>query len=123
MVDPNAALQGLMQQIGLKPSLFAPNSRYFAIGTATLTSSSGTTVVYVKRRFVPTPESLAQAGVVVVAQGDRLDNLAAKYLGDPEQYWRLCDANRALRPDELIETVGRQLRITLPQGVPGVPSA
>jgi hypothetical protein len=71
----------------------------------------------------PKPRSLAQAGLVVVAQGDRLDNLAARYLGDPEQYWRLCDANRALRPDELIETVGRQLRITLPQGVPGVPSA
>ncbi len=59
----------------------------------------------------------------MVAQGDRLDNIAAKYLGDPEQYWRICDANGAMRPDELIETIGRQLRITLPEGVPGVPSA
>lgn len=45
-------------------------------------------------------------------------NLAARYIGDPEQYWRLCDANNAIRPDELIETVGRALRITLPEGIP-----
>lgn len=123
MIDPNAAMQGLMQQIGLKPSLFAQNSRYYGLDTATLQSPDGTTIVYLRRRFVPAPERLVQAGLRVVAQGDRLDNIAAKYLGDPEQYWRICDANRAMRPDELIETIGRQLRIALPQGVPGVPSA
>ena len=46
----------------------------------------------------------------------------ARYLGDPEQFWRLCDANAALRPDELME-VGRWLRITLPEGIPGIPNA
>ena len=55
-----------------------------------------------------------------VVQGDRLDNLAGLYLGDPALFWRLCDANRAMRPEELTETVGRQLRITLPQGVTGI---
>jgi hypothetical protein len=123
MIDPNAALQGLMQQIGLKPSLFAPNSRYYGLDTATLTAADGTTIVYLRRRFLPAPESLATAGLIVVAQGDRLDNIAAKYLGDPELYWRICDANRAMRPDELIEVIGRQLRIALPQGVPGVSGA
>ena len=54
------------------------------------------------------------------SQGDRLDNLAARYLGDPEQFWRLCDANGAMRPDELTQTSARRLRITLPEGVPGV---
>ena len=54
------------------------------------------------------------------SQGERLDNIAAQYLGDPEQFWRLCDANGALRPGELTETVGRRLRITLPEGIPGV---
>ena len=48
-------------------------------------------------------------------QGDRLDNITAKYLGDPEQFWRLCDANAAVRPDELTETIGAKVRITLPQ--------
>jgi hypothetical protein len=33
--------------------------------------------------------------------------------------WRLCDANGAMRPDELTETPGRRLRITLPEGIPG----
>jgi hypothetical protein len=59
----------------------------------------------------------------VVTEGDRLDNIAAKYLGDPEQFWRVCDANGAMLPDELIETIGRRLRITLPEGVPGAPNA
>jgi hypothetical protein len=58
-----------------------------------------------------------------VVQGDRLDNVAAKYLGDPEQFWRLCDANGAIRPDELTETIGNKIRITLPQGIPGPKNA
>jgi len=48
-----------------------------------------------------------------------LDNLAAKYLGDPEQFWRLCDANGAMRPDELVEVIGAVIKITLPQGITG----
>ena len=31
----------------------------------------------------------------------------------------ICDANVALRPDELTEVAGRRLRITLPEGIPG----
>ena len=56
-----------------------------------------------------------------VSQGDRLDNLAAQYLGDPEQFWRLCDANAAMHPEELTQDIGRPLRITLPEGIPGGP--
>ena len=37
----------------------------------------------------------------------------------PRQFWRVCDANAAMRPDELTETIGRRLRITLPEGIPG----
>jgi len=58
-----------------------------------------------------------------VIQGDRLDNLAAQCLGDPEQFWRLCDANGAIRPDELTDTIGATVRITLPQGIPGPKNA
>jgi len=123
MTDPNAALQALVQQIGLKPSLFASNSRYHGVDIATLETAAGITLAYVRRRFVPQAEQFALIREHVVVQNDRLDNLAAKYFGDPEQYWRLCDANNAIRPDELIETIGRRLRITLPQGVPGVSGA
>ncbi|HYJ93740.1 MAG TPA: LysM domain-containing protein, partial [Vicinamibacterales bacterium] len=52
----------------------------------------------------------------VVVEGERLDLIAAKYLGDSEQFWRICDANGAVRPAEL-EVVGRRLRITLPEGL------
>ena len=44
--------------------------------------------------------------------GDRLDLLAARYLGDPTQFWRLCDATGALRPEEL-EVVGRVVVVGL----------
>jgi len=36
-----------------------------------------------------------------VIDGIGLDNLHAQYLGDPEQYWRICDANAACVPAEL----------------------
>jgi hypothetical protein len=50
-----------------------------------------------------------------------MDTIAASELGDPEAYWRICDANDAMRPDDLA-TVGRALRITLPEGIPGTPN-
>ncbi len=59
----------------------------------------------------------------LVTQDERLDNITAQYFNDPEQFWRLCDANGAIRPDELTETIGRRLRITLPEGIPGTPNA
>lgn len=99
------------------PAAFPPNSRYNTTPVATLTAPDGTQVVYLRRRFVPPPEAFAAAGQATVGEGDRLDNLAAALLGDPEVFWRLCDANRALRPDEL-EVVGRVLVVPLPEGVP-----
>ena len=103
--------------------IFPPTSRYALTPTATYVRADGTPVTYIKRRFVPAPESLALLQWHQVVQGERLDNITARYLGDPEQFWRLCDANRALRPQELAETIGKQLRITLPEGIPGVPHA
>ncbi|HZY34748.1 MAG TPA: LysM domain-containing protein [Rhodanobacter sp.] len=102
---------------------FPPASRYALTPTASFVRADGTPVTYLKRRFVPAPENLALLQWHQVVQGERLDNITTKYLGDPEQFWRLCDANRALRPQELTETIGRKLRITLPEGIPGVPHA
>lgn len=102
---------------------FPPNSRYHGLPAVEVVTSSGRTVVCVARRWVPAPERFAEIDRHVVTETDRPDNLAARYLGDPEQFWRLCDANRALRPDELTRTPGRRLRITLPEGIPGAPDA
>ena len=114
----NDPLQALLQGPA-KPSQFPPNSRYRGIDTSTWTRADGRTLVYLRRRFVPPPERFALLQEHTVVEGDRLDNLAAKYLGDPEQFWRLCDANGAVRPEELTEIAGRILRITWPEGIPG----
>lgn len=112
-------LESLLAQSATAVPRFPPNSRYYTTSTATLVTPDRRTLTYLRRRFVPPPERFATLREHVVVQGDRLDRLAAEHLGDPEIYYRLCDANRAVRPDELIETVGRRLRITLPEGVPG----
>ena len=112
-------IQQLLTPPGLKASAFPATSRYHGIDPKVATSDTGETIVYLKRRFVPPSESFALLQYHSVVQVDRLDNLAHKYLGDPEQFWRLCDANGAMRPDALTDTVGRRLRITLPEGIPG----
>ena len=118
MIDPHQALQQLMQPAGLAMTLFPAASRYYGIETASLETNDGKRVIYLKRRLVPSSDRFALLQEHAVVQGDRLDNITANYLGDPEQFWRLCDANSAMRPDELTETIGRRLRITLPEGVP-----
>jgi hypothetical protein len=100
---------------------FPITSRYHAIETAVLETPDGRTIVYLLRRFVPPPERFALLQEHRVAEGERLDRVTALYLGDPEQFWRLADANRAMRPDELTEEIGRRLRIALPEGIPGTP--
>lgn len=100
---------------GTKP--FPPNSRYNNVPVLTHTFPDGRQVAYLARRVVPPPERFTTLRMHTVVEGDRLDNLAARHLGDPEQYWKICDANRALRPDELVEIVAAKLRITLPEGI------
>jgi hypothetical protein len=123
MIDPHQALQQMLQPVGLSMTLFPPTSRYHGSETATLETANGKWLIYLKRRFVPSPDRFALLQEHVVVQGDRLDNITARYVGDPEQFWRICDANNAMRPDALTETIGRRLRITLPEGIPGVPNA
>jgi hypothetical protein len=120
---PTDPVQALLAQSSLHTTLFTATSRYYGMGTTTMVSSAGEKVVYLQRRFVPPPERFQTVQVYTVAQGDRLDNIAAQFLGDPTLFWRLCDANRAMRPDGLTETAGRTLRITLPEGIPGAQGA
>jgi hypothetical protein len=98
--------------------MFQPTSRYHDVETVKMTvrNSRGEAriVSYKRRRFVPSGATMTTLAEHTVAQGDRLDNLAARYVGDPEQFWRICDANNVLRPEELTEEVGRAVRIGLP---------
>ena len=121
-MDAHQALQALLQPAGLQATLFPPNSRYHGIETAVLEAADGKKIIYIRRRFLPQPERFALLQEHVVTQGERLDNITALYLGDPEQFWRLCDANAAMQPEEL-EEINRRLRITLPEGIPGMSDA
>ena len=122
---------------------FPPTSRYYGVEVTTLTfadrqmnvpglpstpqedqgENDGRVVAYLRRRFVPPPERFALLQEHVVSDGDRLDVIAATYMGDPEAFWRIADANAAMRPEALTETIGRRIRITLPEGIPGTPNA
>ena len=103
--------------------MFPINSRYYGIATVTVETQDGKQIIFLRRRFVPPPERFDLLTEHTVSEGERLDNITALYLGDPEQFWRVCDANGVIRPEELTETVGRKIRITLPEGIPKTPNA
>jgi hypothetical protein len=120
------SIQAMMQPGSLTTNLFPVTSRYSGIDTAKLETPTGKTIVYLRRRFVPSPERFALLQEHTVTEGDRLDNITAHYLGDPEQFWRVADANNAMNPTDLVqqpENINRKLRITLPEGIPGIPNA
>jgi len=95
--------------------MFTHTSRYFSVETVIFSDANGQEHTYKRRRFLPNPADMQILAEVTVTQGDRLDNITAKSLGDPEQFWRICDINNALNPTELTSEIGRKLNIPLPQ--------
>lgn len=94
-----------------------PTSRYAQVERAIHVAADGTPLHYLRRRFIP-QASGPELGVHEVVEGDRPDTIAARHLGDPEQFWRLCDANGVMHPRDLTAEIGRAVRVTLP-GVDG----
>jgi hypothetical protein len=98
--------------------MFDANSRYanLAVETLSATGPDGEPrdIRYVARRFVPPAAEGTTIVEHTVLQGDRLDNITAKYLGDPTQFWRVCDANEVFDPNELTDEIGRRIRIAMP---------
>jgi hypothetical protein len=93
--------------------MFEPTSRYASLEIARLVVGDRT-IPYVRRRFLPEGATLPLLVEVTFAEGDRLDLIANRTLGDPEQFWRVCDANDAMDPLDLGAT-GRRLRVAVPQ--------
>lgn len=104
----------LFQSASLRATLFPPSSRYHGIETVIDERDPEQGLIYLRRRFLPDPATLPEVGQHLVCQAERLDHIAAARIGDPTAFWQICDANRAMRPAELTETLGRRLRITLP---------
>jgi hypothetical protein len=90
--------------------MFASNSRYYKLGTYTVTLSNGQTAIATRLPVPPT--RLALSGYYTVQQSDRLDLIAARYLTDATLFWQLCDANNSPSAASLI---ARQL-VGIPHG-------
>jgi hypothetical protein len=88
--------------------MFARGSRYERVPQGQWRDATGAAHPFVLLRVIPTPRALQSHRVV---DGDRLDLLAYRYFGDPEQFWRICDGNAALWPDDLLAESGRTLSI------------
>lgn len=98
--------------------MFETSSRYASVEDATIdiAQRDGTLrpTRYKRRRFLPPRGSMTTLLEHTVLDGERLDTIANRYVGDPTAFWRLCDANEVLRPAEL-EVVGRVVTIAMPR--------
>jgi hypothetical protein len=96
--------------------MFSSKSRYTSLEIAKWTTPEGRILPYVRRRFLP---PLVEEPFIEheVTDSDRLDNVTAQYLGDPEQYWRICDVNTAMHPAQLLDSDRRRIRILPERGI------
>jgi hypothetical protein len=91
--------------------MFFRGSRYELVATATHDTPDGRAIPYKRVRFIP---PTAGTVPVLVQQGDRLDLIAWRVYGDPEQFWRLCDAAEGMRPEDLVAVPGTRLKAPVP---------
>ncbi len=94
------------------------SSRYYGTGVEQIALPNGTVVSYLSRRIIPQSSVYTQTQNYSVVAGDRLDTLAARFLGDPILFWMIADANGAEDADELVAEPGRVLQIPLVSGIP-----
>ena len=115
MTDP---VQLLIEAGAIPSTPFVPQSRYYGVPLALVHTRPGDPgIPYVRRRFIPAPETIATAAQHIVGAQERPDLLGAKYLGDPLLYWRVADANAVVDPNELTDTLGRRVAIPHPPGM------
>jgi hypothetical protein len=106
----------------MKIDWLLPSSRYYGMETRTYVTPGGLEVPCFPRRILPDPARLAEIDEHAVVQGERPDTVATQVFGDPLLFWRLCDGNYVLQPEELTARIGRRLRVTLPENMPAMPN-
>lgn len=110
-------LSALIAAGALPETSYGANSRYYGLPVLEWTAPDGRLIRYVNRRFIPRPALFATLVTHNAQQGDRIDVLAARYLGDPLLYWRIADANLAVRPDDPL-VLSKPVAIPLPAATP-----
>lgn len=81
--------------------MFGSTSRYATLPDLSFEDADGRVHVYKARRFPPIEKPPLMSSVRV-REGERLDNIAARTLGDPLAFWRIADANGAMDPFDLV---------------------
>jgi hypothetical protein len=96
--------------------MFDQNSRYSILEDLTYEAPDGHRIVYKPRRFLPQGGSMPLLEEHIVSPGDRLDLITARILGDPLQFWQLCDANNCMNPFDLTgdDAVASRRRLRVP---------
>lgn len=95
--------------------MFDPTSRYANLETLVHVAPDGSEVPYASRRFLPAADELPLLAEATVGDGERLDQIAGRTLGETTQWWRIADASNAVEPPELVAEAGRKLRVPVPQ--------
>lgn len=93
--------------------MFLKSSRYASCEDTQLVTRDGDIIKYKKRRFIPQTEDASTLQEIQVLSGDRLDLISAKITGDSQQFWRICDSNDVLNPQDLVSP-GKIIRIASP---------
>jgi hypothetical protein len=91
--------------------MFGRSSRYYALDNSLYQDKDGHHILYKQRRFLPQGSALPLLTVVTAQPGDRLDLIASRTIGVADQFWRICDANNAMNPFDLLEESDGILRI------------
>jgi hypothetical protein len=96
--------------------VFFKGSRYANLPVLHTTDSRGRVVAYKATRVIG-PSDFVSGHLVV--EGDRLDRIAYDHYRDPERFWRICDANVTMWPEELVSEPGRVIGIPSPEETRG----
>lgn len=93
--------------------MFFKGSRYEQVPTLDYTAADGRVIRYKAIRPIPSTPSF---GRHVVDEGERLDHIAFQHYRDAERFWRICDANLTVWPDELTARSGRVIDVPASEG-------
>jgi hypothetical protein len=91
---------------------FFRGSRYAEVGEIELLDANGRLVRCKRLRLIPPTAGRFNH---VVSQHERIDLIAHRYFRDSELFWRICDANEAMWPPDLV-VAGRQIDVPAAEG-------